>query len=85
MFDFQYELECERLKTQLEEERGKQKEQEQCIKEQQLKIENLNNLVTNSDFKKNQSEVHMHSLAQIDFLNNASTITPRHFFLRNRL
>ncbi|KAG2277082.1 hypothetical protein Bca52824_059637 [Brassica carinata] len=51
-----YELECERLKTQLEEERGKQKEQEQCIKEQQLKIENLNNLVTNSDFKKNQSE-----------------------------
>ncbi|KAJ0231520.1 Kinesin-like protein KIN-7N [Hirschfeldia incana] len=51
-----YELECERLKTQLEEERGKQKEQEQCIKEQQLKIENLNKLVTNSDFKKNQSE-----------------------------
>ncbi|XP_013607743.1 PREDICTED: spindle pole body component 110-like [Brassica oleracea var. oleracea] len=50
-----YELECERLKTQLEEERGKQ-EQEQCIKEQQLKIENLNNLVSNSDFKKNQSE-----------------------------
>ncbi|KAF8079579.1 hypothetical protein N665_1017s0002 [Sinapis alba] len=51
-----YELECERLKTQLEEEREKQKEQEQCIKEQQLKIEKLNNLVTNSDFKKNQSE-----------------------------
>ncbi|KAF8045340.1 hypothetical protein N665_5151s0001, partial [Sinapis alba] len=51
-----YELECERLKTQLEEERRKQKQQEQCIKDQQLKIENLNNLVTNSDFKKNQSE-----------------------------
>ncbi|CAH2047327.1 unnamed protein product [Thlaspi arvense] len=51
-----YELECERLKTQLEEERRKQKEQEQCIKEQQLKIENLNNLVTNSDFKRKQSE-----------------------------
>ncbi|KAL1218214.1 Kinesin-like protein KIN-7N [Cardamine amara subsp. amara] len=51
-----YELECERLKTQLEEERRKQKEQEQCIKEQQMKIENLNNLVTNSDFKRNQSE-----------------------------
>ncbi|EOA33634.1 hypothetical protein CARUB_v10019796mg [Capsella rubella] len=51
-----YELECERLKTQLEEERRKQKEQEHCIKEQQTKIENLNNLVTNSDFKRNQSE-----------------------------
>ncbi|CAL9238231.1 unnamed protein product [Arabidopsis halleri] len=51
-----YELECERLKTQLEEERRKQKEQENCIKEQQMKIENLNNLVTNSDFKRNQSE-----------------------------
>ncbi|CAA7031273.1 unnamed protein product [Microthlaspi erraticum] len=51
-----YELECERLKTQLEDERRKQKEQEQCIKEQQLKIDNLNNLVTNSDFKRNQSE-----------------------------
>ncbi|XP_010470224.1 PREDICTED: kinesin-like protein KIN-7N [Camelina sativa] len=51
-----YELECERLKTQLEEERRKQKEQEQCIKEQQMKIENLNNLVTNLDFKKKQSE-----------------------------
>lgn len=63
MFEFQYELECERLKTQLEEERRKQKEQEQCIKEQQMKIENLNNHVTNSDFKRNQSEVRMHSLA----------------------
>ncbi|ESQ29563.1 hypothetical protein EUTSA_v10023277mg [Eutrema salsugineum] len=51
-----YELECERLKSQLEEERMKQKEQEKCIKEQQLKIENLNNFVTNSDFKRNQSE-----------------------------
>ncbi|CAA0302464.1 unnamed protein product [Arabidopsis thaliana] len=51
-----YELECERLKTQLEEEKRKQKEQENCIKEQQMKIENLNNLVTNSDFKRNQSE-----------------------------
>ncbi|CAH8386057.1 unnamed protein product [Eruca vesicaria subsp. sativa] len=51
-----YELECERLKTQVEEERRKQKEQEQCIKDQQLKIENLKNLVTNSDFKRNQSE-----------------------------
>jgi centromeric protein E len=51
-----YELECERLKTQLEEEKRKQKEQENCIKEQQMKIENLNNFVTNSDFKRNQSE-----------------------------
>ncbi|XP_018434978.1 kinesin-like protein KIN-7N [Raphanus sativus] len=51
-----YELECERLKTQLEEERRKHKEQEQCIKGLQLKIENLNDLVTNSDFKRNQPE-----------------------------
>ncbi|KAL0736957.1 hypothetical protein Bca4012_013167 [Brassica carinata] len=41
----EYELECERLKTQLEEERRKQKDQEQCG--QQLKTENLNSLVTN--------------------------------------
>ncbi|CAH8306145.1 unnamed protein product [Eruca vesicaria subsp. sativa] len=59
-----YELECERLKTQLEEERRKQREQEQCIKDQQLKIENLNSLVTNLDFKKNHSE---------DFLNFRKT------------
>ncbi|KFK40879.1 hypothetical protein AALP_AA2G054200 [Arabis alpina] len=51
-----YELECERLKTQLEEERRKQKEQEQCIKEQKLSIANLNDLVANSNFKRNHSE-----------------------------
>ncbi|CAN8244885.1 unnamed protein product [Cochlearia groenlandica] len=51
-----YELECERLKTQLEDERRKQMEQEQCIKEPELNIENLNSLITSSDFKMNQSE-----------------------------
>ncbi|KAL0888998.1 hypothetical protein Bca101_012981 [Brassica carinata] len=40
-----YELECERLKTQLAEERRKQKDQEQCG--QQFKTENLNSFVTN--------------------------------------
>lgn len=45
-----------RLKKQLEEERRKHKEQEQCIKDQQLKTENLSSLVTNLDFKWNQSE-----------------------------
>ncbi|KAL0836476.1 hypothetical protein Bca101_088365 [Brassica carinata] len=49
-----YELECERLKTQLEEERREQKEQEQCIKDQQLKIENLNILVTQTSRRTSQ-------------------------------
>ncbi|CAE5962599.1 unnamed protein product [Arabidopsis arenosa] len=70
-----YELECERLKTQLEEGRRKQKEQENCIKEQQMKIENLNNLVTNSDFKMNQSEDFIISRKTPDGLCNINDIS----------
>ncbi|CAN8241144.1 unnamed protein product [Cochlearia groenlandica] len=67
-----YELECERLNTQLEEERRKQKEHEKCIKEQQSKIENLNKLVANSDFKKNLSEEFISSRETPDGLCNAN-------------
>ncbi|CAH8385852.1 unnamed protein product, partial [Eruca vesicaria subsp. sativa] len=52
----EYESECEKLKSQLEEVRAKQKDQEKYIKEQQLKIVSLNNRILNSDFKANQSE-----------------------------
>ncbi|XP_047329333.1 kinesin-like protein KIN-7N [Impatiens glandulifera] len=41
-----YELDHEKLAMELEEERKSQKERDQCIKEQQIKINNLSNLVT---------------------------------------
>ncbi|XP_057794295.1 kinesin-like protein KIN-7N [Salvia miltiorrhiza] len=50
-----YELEREKLATELEEERRSQKEREQCIKEQQMKIYNLSNLVTLSDSDRSSS------------------------------
>lgn len=46
----QYELEREKLEMELEEERKSQKERDQCIREQQIKIDNLSSLVTTSDF-----------------------------------
>ncbi|KAL0771803.1 hypothetical protein Bca101_036954 [Brassica carinata] len=69
-----YELECERLKTQLEEERRKQKEQEQeqWIKDQQLKTENINSLVSNLDFKRNQSEEFISFRKKLDESNNVN-------------
>ncbi|KAF3447469.1 hypothetical protein FNV43_RR12655 [Rhamnella rubrinervis] len=51
-----YELDHEKLEMELEEERKSQKEREQCIREQQIKIDNLNNLVTISDFHGNSSQ-----------------------------
>ncbi|XP_021906399.1 kinesin-like protein KIN-7N isoform X2 [Carica papaya] len=51
-----YELEHEKLEMQLEEERRSQREREQCIREQQMKIDNLSSLVTNSDCDRNSSE-----------------------------
>ncbi|KAL7154935.1 hypothetical protein ABFS83_03G037800 [Erythranthe nasuta] len=50
-----YELEREKLATELEEERRSQKEREQCIKEQQMKIDNLSNLVPLSDSERSSS------------------------------
>ncbi|PSS19699.1 Kinesin-like protein [Actinidia chinensis var. chinensis] len=52
-----YELEREKLATELEEERKSHKEREQCIKEQQMKIENLSSLVTFSDSDGKSSQV----------------------------
>ena len=42
----QYELEHEKLAMELEEERRTHKEREQCIRDQQMKIDNLSSLVT---------------------------------------
>lgn len=53
----QYELEREKLATELEEERRSQKEREQWIKEQQMKIDNLSNLATLSDSDRSSSHV----------------------------
>ncbi|PIN11610.1 Kinesin-like protein [Handroanthus impetiginosus] len=50
-----YELEREKLAAELEEERRSQKDREQCIKEQQMKINNLSNLVTLSDSDRSSS------------------------------
>ncbi|XP_042046839.1 kinesin-like protein KIN-7N [Salvia splendens] len=50
-----YELEREKLATELEEERRSQKEREQWIKEQQMKIHNLSNLVTLTDSDRSSS------------------------------
>ncbi|GLT62951.1 hypothetical protein SLA2020_355520 [Shorea laevis] len=53
-----YELEREKLETQLEEERRSHKERDQCIREQQMKIENLSSLVTFSDCDRDSSQEH---------------------------
>ncbi|EYU25539.1 hypothetical protein MIMGU_mgv1a001948mg [Erythranthe guttata] len=50
-----YELEREKLAAKLEEERRSQKEREQCIKEQQMNIDNLSNLVPLSDSERSSS------------------------------
>ncbi|KAF9621528.1 hypothetical protein IFM89_022546, partial [Coptis chinensis] len=49
-----YELDRERLALELEEERKSHKEREQCILEQQMKIDNLSSLVTSSNHEKNR-------------------------------
>ncbi|PON65553.1 Kinesin-like protein [Parasponia andersonii] len=51
-----YELEHEKLEMQLEEERKSHKERDCCIREQQMKIDNLSNLVTFSDTDRNSSQ-----------------------------
>lgn len=59
---FQYELEREKLATELEEERKSHKERDQCIREQQMKIDNLSNLVSFSDLDRNSNQVLLSSL-----------------------
>ncbi|CAN1775928.1 Kinesin-like protein KIN-7N, partial [Linum perenne] len=51
-----YELEREKLEMQLEEERKSQKEREQRIREQQMKIDNLSNIVTSADCDRSSSQ-----------------------------
>lgn len=55
----QYELEREKLATELEEERRSQKERDERIKEQQMKIHNLSNMVTLSDSDRSSSHVRL--------------------------
>ncbi|XP_020549361.1 kinesin-like protein KIN-7N isoform X2 [Sesamum indicum] len=50
-----YELEREKLAAELEEERRSHRERDQCIREQQMKIDNLSNLVTLSDSDRSSS------------------------------
>lgn len=59
---FQYELEREKLATELEEERKSHKERDQRIREQQMKIDNLSNLVSFSDLDRNSNQVLLSSL-----------------------
>ncbi|KAK8683985.1 hypothetical protein V6N13_040023 [Hibiscus sabdariffa] len=52
-----YELEREKLEMELEEERKSHKEREQCIRDQQLKIENLSSLVSDGDRSSSQDSM----------------------------
>lgn len=54
----------------LEEERGSQKEREQCIIEQQKKIHNLSNLTSVSDSNGHAPQVKYVNSAALDFLND---------------
>ncbi|XP_075642982.1 kinesin-like protein KIN-7N [Castanea sativa] len=51
-----YELEREKLAIELEEERKSHKERDQRIREQQMKIDNLSNLVSFSDLDRNSNQ-----------------------------
>lgn len=61
----QYELEREKLATELEEERRSHKERDQCIREQQMKIDNLSNLITSSDSERSSSSYQVNPLMQL--------------------
>ncbi|KAM1289284.1 hypothetical protein ACFX15_016098 [Malus domestica] len=52
----QYELEREKLEMELEEQRKSHKQQEQCIRDQQMKTDNLSGLSTISDFERSSSQ-----------------------------
>ncbi|PIA57039.1 hypothetical protein AQUCO_00600041v1 [Aquilegia coerulea] len=57
-----YEQDRERLALELEEERKSHKEREQWIRDQQMKIDNLSNLVTSSDHEKNSLQEHVSTI-----------------------
>ncbi|BFG18222.1 hypothetical protein CerSpe_044970 [Prunus speciosa] len=52
----QYELEREKLEMELEEQRKSHKQREQCIRDQQVQIDNLGSLSTTSDLDKSSSQ-----------------------------
>lgn len=54
---FQYELEREKLEMELEEQRKSHQQREQCIREQEMKIDNSTSLSTISDFDRSSSQV----------------------------
>ncbi|CAL1361362.1 unnamed protein product [Linum trigynum] len=70
-----YELEREKLATQLEEERKSQKEREQCIREQQMRIDNLSSMATSSDCDRSSGQVQRAGLSRLpgEFSENSST------------
>lgn len=57
--NFQYELEREKLEMELKEERKSHKERDQCIKEQQMKIDNLSTSASFSDSDRNSIQVYI--------------------------
>ncbi|CAB4296745.1 unnamed protein product [Prunus armeniaca] len=52
----QYELEREKLEMELEEQRKSHKQREQCIRDQQIQIDNLGSLSTTSDLDRSSSQ-----------------------------
>lgn len=55
----QYELEREKLEMELEEQRKSHKQREQCIRDQQMKTDNLSSLSAISDFERSSSQVYL--------------------------
>ncbi|OWM80620.1 kinesin-like protein KIN-7N isoform X2 [Punica granatum] len=67
-----YELEREKLAMELEEERRSQKECQRCIKEQQIKIDNLSSLVSFSDCDKSSSQAYSKESCLVNFSDSKS-------------
>ncbi|XP_059460759.1 kinesin-like protein KIN-7N [Corylus avellana] len=70
-----YELEREKLEMELQEERKSHKECDQCIREQQMKIDNHSNFATSSEFNMNSGQ-EQNSVRQIlkEECNDSSSI-----------
>ncbi|XP_057990315.1 kinesin-like protein KIN-7N isoform X2 [Hevea brasiliensis] len=76
-----YELDREKLEMQLEEERKSHKERDQCIREQQMRIDNLSNLVTFPECDKNAGQgQNSGSQCSKEEFNDSSSITREDFF-----
>ncbi|KAK4428708.1 Kinesin-like protein KIN-7N [Sesamum alatum] len=90
-----YELEREKLAAELEEERRSHRERDHCIREQQMKIDNLSNLVTLSDSGRSSSHdgpkeclqdgsTNSHSVLQEDAFSTPSFKAVPNVFVANR-